>query len=115
MDDSQAAARRGMTIDGRGTIPPHVTQPRSYDTAIGLERNLMVVRDSARNDPRVELITRIIGDHRNAPNLWLARRIVQALNEFEGHSNSRFPECTMDWYSDWDGIDPDDPTARRAN
>lgn len=47
----------------------------------------MIARLPPSHDPRVALITRIIGDHRTAPNLWLVRRIVQALTEFDERAN----------------------------
>jgi len=34
-------------------------------------------------DARVAMIARLVGEHRNAPNLWLARRIIRELEEFQ--------------------------------
>lgn len=34
---------------------------------------------SATNNLRIATVARLIGDHRNAPNLWLARQIVETL------------------------------------
>jgi hypothetical protein len=34
----------------------------------------------AADDLRLATIVRLLSDHQNAPNLWLARRIVEALD-----------------------------------
>lgn len=38
---------------------------------------------SSTESIRIAVVARLIGDHRNAPNLWLARRIVQELARLE--------------------------------
>ncbi len=40
-------------------------------------------RDTPAHDPRIAVIARVLGDHHNAPNLWLARRIIQELNDMD--------------------------------
>jgi len=42
----------------------------------------MIGRKSLVEDARVAMIAHLVADHRNAPNLWLARRIVLELEEF---------------------------------
>jgi hypothetical protein len=48
------------------------------------------------DDPRVAVVTRLIGDNRNAPNLWLARHILLVLTDLA-------PSCC-----------PEDQLAREA-
>ena len=68
----------------------------------------MVTHKPPNDDPRVALITRVIGDNRNAPNVWLARKIIQELDELDARASIHSREdCGDDWYSDWDGFDPD--------
>jgi len=43
----------------------------------------MIVCKTLTADVRMALIARLVGDHRAAPNLWLARRIVQQLDEMD--------------------------------
>lgn len=46
----------------------------------------MVARNTPVEDVRLVVIARLLGDHRTAPNLWLARKIVQELDDLAANA-----------------------------
>ncbi len=57
---------------GTERLVPH-TEPAT--------RTPMPDNKSNGRDERAAAIARVIGDHRDAPNLWLARRILEVLDQ----------------------------------
>lgn len=62
----------------------------------------MIARSLPVEDARVALIARLISDHRNAPNLWLARLIVQEMGMSDASAIRHMPVNSPTGYQpDW--------------